>query len=72
MSDKYFDVLELLADIAGDYGDNVYSVKNTVFGVIPFKNHINMSSEIGIGFVEVANWLIAESKKNFEESVGVR
>lgn len=65
--EKYYKSLELLAEIAGEYGDNRYSVTDFAFGFIPFKNGENKSKEVGIEFSDVAHWLIDEGKKNFEE-----
>ena len=64
---KYYKTLELLAEIAGEYGENTYSVTDFAFGFIPFKNGENKSKEIGIEFDKIAHWLIDEGKMNFEE-----
>lgn len=67
---KYYNTLALLAEIAGEYGENTYSVTDFAFGFIPFKNGENKSKEVGIEFDKIAHWLIDEWKENFEKSKG--
>lgn len=64
---KYYKTLELLSEIAGEYGENKYSVTDFAIGFIPFKNGENKSKEVGTDFVDVAHWLVDEGKKNFEK-----
>ena len=64
--EKYYKTLQLLAEIAEDYGTDTYSVTNFAFGFVPFKNGENKSKEVGIEFSDVAHWLIDEGKRNFE------
>ena len=67
--EKYYKALALLAELAGDCGDNKYSVTDYAFGFIPFKNGENKVKEVGNGFTEIAHWLIDEGQKNFEDSL---
>lgn len=64
---KYYKALALLAEIAGEYGVNEYSVTDCVFGFITFKNGENKSKEVGIEFDKVAHWLIDEGKENLDK-----
>lgn len=66
---KYYKALELLAELAGEYGDNTYSVVDHALGFIPFKNNENKVKEVGMNFQEVARWLLDESKNNFNEHI---
>ena len=66
--EKYYKALLLLAELAGEYGDNTYSITDFALGFIPFKNGKNQSEEVGIGFNEVARWLIDEGERNFNNS----
>ena len=67
--DKYIEVITLLAELAGEYGDNTYSVTYCALGYIPFKNGENKVNEVGTKFVDVARWLIDESENNFNASL---
>lgn len=69
MQEKYYEAIKLLAELAGNHGANTYSIKNCALGLIPFKNGENKANEVGIGFSEVARWLIDEGEKNFEASL---
>lgn len=66
---KYYEALALLAELAGEYGNNTYSVTDYAMGFIPFKNKENKVVEVGNQFTDVAHWLIDEGKKNFEDSL---
>lgn len=66
---KYYEALALLAELAGDYGDNTYSVTDYAMGFIPFKNGENRVMEVGNQFTEVAHWLIDEGQRNFEDTL---
>lgn len=65
MNNKYYKALALLAELAGEYGNNTYSVTDYALGFIPFKNGENKIKEVGNGFDEIAHWLIEEGKQNF-------
>ncbi|MBQ8527242.1 MAG: hypothetical protein IJ429_02095 [Lachnospiraceae bacterium] len=65
---KYYKALELLAELAGEYGENEYSITDYVFGFIPFKNGKNVSKDVGTEFAKIAHWLIDESVTNFENN----
>lgn len=67
--DKYIEVISLLAELAGEYGDNTYSVHTYALGYIPFKNGENKVNEVGNKFIDVAHWLLDESEKNFNNSI---
>ena len=67
--DKYYEVITLLAELAGEYGDNTYSVSSCALGYIPFKNGENKVNEAGSKFTDVAHWLLDESEKNLNESL---
>ena len=67
--EKYYKALALLAELAGEYGDNTYSITDYAMGFIPFKNGENKINEVGNQFTEVAHWLIDEGQKNFESSL---
>lgn len=67
--EKYIEAITLLAELAGEYGDNTYSVQTYALGYIPFKNGENMVSEVGTKFVDIAHWLLDESEKNFNDSL---
>lgn len=67
--EKYYRTLELLAEIAGEYGNNKYSVTDFALGFIPFKNGENKVKEVGTEFSDIAHWLVDEGKKNFEEYI---
>lgn len=69
MVDKYYEALALLAELAGDYGDNTYGVTDYAFGFIPFKNGENKVKEVGNQFTDVAHWLVDEGKRNFEATL---
>lgn len=68
MQEKYFKALELLAELAEDYGNNTYHVSNCAFGAIVFKNTENKVNEVGTDFTSVARWLISEGEANWKES----
>lgn len=63
--EKHYKALALLAELAGEFGDNTYSVTDFAFGFIPFKNGENKSKEVGNGYSEIARWLIDEGERNF-------
>lgn len=67
--DKYCEAIALLAELAGEYGDNTYSVQTYALGYIPFKNGENKVNEVGNKYIDVARWLLDESEKNFNETV---
>lgn len=67
--EKYIEAIALLAELAGEYGDNTYSVQTYALGYIPFKNGENKINEAGSKFVDVARWLLDESERNFNESL---
>lgn len=67
MQEKYFKALEQLAELAGDYGNNTYSVINFALGAIVYKNSENKASEVGYDFASVARWLISEGEANWKE-----
>lgn len=69
MDERYYKALALLAELAGEHGDNTYSVTDYAFGFIPFKNGENKVKEAGNQFTEIAHWLIDEGQKNFEASL---
>lgn len=66
---KYYEILTLLSEIAGEYGENTYSVQTYALGYIPFKNSENKINDVGNKFIDVARWLLEESEKNFNESL---
>ena len=66
---KYIEAITLLAELAGEYGDNTYSVQTYALGYIPFKNGENKINEVGNKFIDVARWLLDESEKNFNDSL---
>jgi len=66
---KYFEALNLLAELAGEYGDNTYKIVYYAFGFIPFKNGENKSKEVGIDYNSIARWLIDEGESNFNNSL---
>lgn len=66
---KYYEALALLAELAGEYGNNTYSVTDYAMGFIPFKNRENKAGVVGVQFSEVAHWLIDEGQRNFEDSL---
>lgn len=67
--DKYYEVLALLAEIAGEYDENEYSITTYAFGYIPFKNGENKINEVGNKFIDVAQWLLSEGQMNFNNSL---
>lgn len=67
--EKYYETLVLLAELAGEHGDNTYSVTDYAMGFIPFKNGENKVTEVGNQFTEIAHWLIDEGQRNFEDSL---
>ena len=67
--DKYGEAIALLAELAGEYGDDTYSVQTYALGYIPFKNGENKVNEVGNKFVDIARWLLDESEKNFNNSI---
>ena len=67
--EKYIEAITLLAELAGEYGENTYTVQTYALGYIPFKNGKNMINEVGNKFIEVAHWLLDESEKNFNDSL---
>ena len=67
--EKYIEAITLLTELAGEYGDNTYSVQTYALGYIPFKNGENMVNEVGTKFVDIAHWLLDESEKNFNDSL---
>lgn len=69
MGNKYYEALALLAELAGEHGDNTYSVTDYTMGFIPFKNGENKVKEVGNQFTDIAHWLLDEGKKNFEDSL---
>ena len=67
--DKYYKIIELLVDIAEEYGENNYNVHTYALGYIPFKNGENKINEVGNKFSDVAHWLLDEAEKNFNNNV---
>ena len=67
--EKYYEAITLLAELAGEYGDNTYSVQTYALGYIPFKNGENKINEVGNKFIDIAHWLLDESEKNFNDSL---
>ena len=65
---KYYEALALLADLAGEHGENKYEITDYAFGFIPFKNGKNVSKEVGTEYAKIAHWLIDESVINFENN----
>ena len=65
MRQKYYKVLVELAEIAGEYGENTYSVINCALGGITFKNGENKVKEVGTSFIEISRWLLDETENNF-------
>ena len=65
MRQKYYEILVQLAEIAEEYGENTYSVRNRDLGAIPFKNGENKAYEVGTSFVEISRWLLDEGENNF-------
>lgn len=66
---KYYEALKLLAELAGEYGDNTYKIVDFALGFIPFKNGENKSKEVGIDYNSIARWLIDEGEANFNNSL---
>lgn len=64
---KYIEAITLLAELAGEYGNNTYTVQPYALGYIPFKNGENMVNEVGTKFIDIAHWLLDESEKNFND-----
>lgn len=69
MQNKCYNALKQLAEIAGAYGDNVYSIAYYALGFIPFKNGVNKVNEVGDDFNTIARWLISEGEENFIKSL---
>jgi len=67
--EKYYEALALLAELAGEYGDNTYSITTCALGYIPFKNGENKINEVGNKFIDVARWLLDEAENNFNDSL---
>ena len=65
MQQKYYEILVQLAEIAEEYGSNMYSIKECDFGAIPFKNGENKVKEVGSSFLEISRWLLDEAEINF-------
>ena len=65
MRQKYYEILVQLAEIAEEYGENTYSVRNRDLGAIPFKNGENKANEVGTSFLEISRWLLDEGENNF-------
>ena len=65
MRQKYYEILVQLAEIAEEYGENTYSVRNRDLGAIPFKNGENKANEVGTSFIEISRWLLNEGENNF-------
>ena len=65
MRQKYYEILVQLAEIAGEYGENTYNVRNQDLGAIPFKNGENKVTEVGTSFLEISRWLLDEGENNF-------
>ena len=66
---KYYEALALLAELAGEHGNNTYSITYYAFGFIPFKNGENKVEEVGTEFTEIAHWLINEGEANFKSTL---
>ena len=56
--------LASLVDVANETGNNKYEVVLFALGVIPFKNSVNMTVEVGHSFIGVARWLLNEIENN--------
>ena len=69
---NHYEVITSLAELAGEYGDNTYTVTTCALGYIPFKNSENKVSETGSRFIDVARWLLDEAEKNFNDSSHVK
>lgn len=65
MRQKYYEILVQLAEIAEEYGENTYSVRNRDLGAIPVKNGENKANEVGTSFIEISRWLLNEGENNF-------
>ena len=65
MQQKYYEILVQLAEIAEEYGENTYNVRNWDLGAIPFKNGENKVNEVGHSFLEISRWLLDEGENNF-------
>lgn len=65
MRQKYYEILVQLAEIAEEYGENTYSVRNCALGSIPFKNGENKANEVGTSFSKISRWLLDEGENNF-------
>lgn len=66
---NHYEVITSLAELAGEYGDNTYSVTTYALGYIPFKNGENKINEVGNKFIDIAHWLLDEAEKNFNDSL---
>ena len=65
MRQKYYEILVQLAEVAEEYGENTYNVRNLAVGAIPFKNGENKVYEVGTSFLEISRWLLNEAENNF-------
>ena len=65
MRQKYYEILVQLAEIAEEYGENTYNVRNLALGAIPLKNGENKANEVGTSFLEISRWLLDEAENNF-------
>ena len=70
MQKKYYEILVQLAEIAEEYGSNTYSITDSAFGAIPFKNGENKAEEVGTSFLEISRWLLDEAENNFCNQYG--
>ena len=59
-----FQALESLVEVANETNSNKYEIIPFALGFIPFRNNINMTSEIGNSFINVARWLLSEIENN--------
>ena len=66
---NHYEIITQLAELAGEHGENTYSVQTYALGYIPFKNGENKVNEIGNKFTDIAHWLLNEAEKNFNENL---
>ena len=65
MQQKYYEILVQLAEVAEEYGENTYNVRNLALGAIPFKNGESKVNEVGTSFLKISRWLLDEGENNF-------
>ena len=62
--DHISQALASLVEVANETGNNKYEVIPFALGIIPFKNNVNMTVEVGHSFIGVARWLLNEIENN--------